>query len=627
MQQIPVIFLAFANDQDTYLQLLQQEAEDIFRELNPLQNRQLIQIYRDQHADIRKIYHYLTDYQGRVAIFHYAGHANSRKLHFEKQDADARGIAELLALQNKSSGGEQALKLVFLNGCSTRSQVDYLLELGIPAVIATSVEINDALAKDFAGQFYKALAQPNVTIEEAFRSASSLTQSLEQLSLGVFHRGLGLTENNSTSFPWGLYLNGSEDSPEARAVLDYCLPLENHREVIIWGTPHQTETGPKLNEELVMNMFREFSQSNDDIRKWKEFYGQFGNFEYKAVRAALINIFPAPIGQQFRKLVFGEQHDAGQQLSRERLGQIINTYDVLVRFLFFILLSQLWEAIYAGKIKRIPSEFFDEFEMYLSLRPSEVRFYNFIKLIELIQNIFLQAENTVQSFIRELSGLKKAFDEGRSGSQESSGRAFYEAHIFLEDIKHKLPVDSTEAELSSLCLQGERHLAIIFTRLGFCVNYKLLTVKSIEYQKVRFEKEGYLLKLVNQFRIIEGIEDTQRISALPTEDRSVILLRDIKDFSQTLSLSPFIIDENALLGAQRSKLYFFHHIEQDEQGKPIFVFQFTDQLDYQMEVDSQLKGGTIRVTEQNFPAVFHLFEHFLRSLRNARTDAKIKYAE
>ena len=130
MKDVPVIFLAFADDKDDHLPLLQQEAEDIYRELNPLQNRQHIQVYRDQHADVKKIYHYLTDYKGRVAIFHFAGHASSHQLRFEGQDADANGIAELLAQQ-------KGLKLVFLNGCSTRKQVNYLLELGIPAVIAT----------------------------------------------------------------------------------------------------------------------------------------------------------------------------------------------------------------------------------------------------------------------------------------------------------------------------------------------------------------------------------------------------------------------------------------------------------------------------------------------------------
>lgn len=607
---IPVIFLAFADDKDNHLPLLQQEAEDIFRELNPLQNRQHIQVFRDQHADIRKIYHYLTDYKGRVAIFHYAGHADSSSLRLEGQDADAKGIAELLAQ-------EKRLKLVFLNGCSTRKQVDYLLGLGIPAVIATQVEVKDEMARDFAGQFYKALAKPNTTIEEAFHSAASLAQSVKKFSPRAYYRGAGFAEEEEKGFPWGLYLGAEEGSEAARAVLEYKLPLENHREIIIWGTPAYPESAPKLNEGLVMQLFEEFSKTNEEIRKWTEFFSQFGSMEYKAVRAALINILPAPIGQQFRKLVFGEQEAVSRKISAERIRQIVNTYDVLVRFLFFIMLSQLWDAIYYKKLKAIPSAFFDEFDMYLSLRPSEARFYNFVKLIRLAYRIFSDEQNQLEPFIKEMARLKEAFDE----EQE-----FYEAHLFLEDIKHQMPLHAKEEELKSLCIQGEKHLATIFTKLGFCINYKLLTIKSVELHRERYKKEEYQLKLVNLFRIMQGVEDTQRSSPYPIDSQSVLLLRDEKDLSVVLSLSPFIIDENALKGAAESKLYFFHHFEQDEAGNFAFVYQFSEQLDeHSTGEEPSGEDNRLIVNDDHFPNIKGQFESFLRIMRNARASNEISY--
>ena len=117
-------------------------------------------------------------------------------------------------------------------------------------------------------------------------------EPLQQQSPALHYRGIDLEEEaENRALPWGLYLRDAEGSPEARAVLDYCLPLENHREIIVWGTPTQASSGPKLNENLVMNLFQEFSKSNEDLRKWAEFFGQFGSMEYKAVRAALINFF------------------------------------------------------------------------------------------------------------------------------------------------------------------------------------------------------------------------------------------------------------------------------------------------------------------------------------------------
>jgi hypothetical protein len=48
-------------------------------------------------------------------------------------EASFEEMASEIAGRNKDS-----LQLIFLNGCSTLAQVDHLLKLGVPAVIATS---------------------------------------------------------------------------------------------------------------------------------------------------------------------------------------------------------------------------------------------------------------------------------------------------------------------------------------------------------------------------------------------------------------------------------------------------------------------------------------------------------
>ena len=51
------------------------------------------------------------------------------------------------------------MKVVFLNGCSTRPQVKYLLESNVPAVIATARPIDDTIARKLSVAFYKALTK------------------------------------------------------------------------------------------------------------------------------------------------------------------------------------------------------------------------------------------------------------------------------------------------------------------------------------------------------------------------------------------------------------------------------------------------------------------------------------
>ncbi len=113
--------------------------------------------------------------RGQIAIFHFAGHANSIQLLLEGRDAAgqsiaANGLAQFLSTQF-------GLKLVFLNGCSTRQHAENLLkEARVDVVIATSRRIRDNLAKMFADKFYEELAE-GVTVRVAFTRAEAQIQN------------------------------------------------------------------------------------------------------------------------------------------------------------------------------------------------------------------------------------------------------------------------------------------------------------------------------------------------------------------------------------------------------------------------------------------------------------------
>ncbi|MBK9490396.1 MAG: hypothetical protein IPO07_17645 [Haliscomenobacter sp.] len=142
----PVIFLAFANDKDDHLPLLDEERKVISGHLLPLANQQYVQLVIEPSATTADISRFITDLKDRINLFHYGGHAGSKEIFLQDQAANADGIAQILALQKE-------IKLVFLNGCSTRAQVALLQELGIPAIIATSIPIADQSARTFPMYF------------------------------------------------------------------------------------------------------------------------------------------------------------------------------------------------------------------------------------------------------------------------------------------------------------------------------------------------------------------------------------------------------------------------------------------------------------------------------------------
>lgn len=190
----PILNFAFANNDRQPLTNLRHESDSIIQLLASFEHEGRIILHREQQATIDNVSDFLTRNNNPMTLFHYGGHADSESLILDGQTAFATGVARQLAQQ-------KSLKLVFLNGCSTYAQVQFLLQWGIPAVIATSVPVNDSIATKFAISFYTAIAN-NQTIKEAFDRAAAVVETKRNF-LPKFYRGLGQAPISSTS--WGLY--------------------------------------------------------------------------------------------------------------------------------------------------------------------------------------------------------------------------------------------------------------------------------------------------------------------------------------------------------------------------------------------------------------------------------------
>ncbi|MFK7732328.1 MAG: hypothetical protein AB8B48_11985 [Pseudomonadales bacterium] len=167
--KLPVVFLAFANSLDDHLATLKEESRNIFNTLHELQQTDKIAIHREESSEVDELYSDLLLHDGRIVIFHYGGHSDGSMLQLEGGVGGAGGIAKLL-------GQQAGLKLVFLNGCANKEQVTLLHAVGVPAVIATAVKINDTKATLFSDAFYKSLVQGH-SIFEAFDSAAAFVEA------------------------------------------------------------------------------------------------------------------------------------------------------------------------------------------------------------------------------------------------------------------------------------------------------------------------------------------------------------------------------------------------------------------------------------------------------------------
>ncbi len=569
--ELPVVFLTFANDKSAHLGLLDEERKVICEHLIPLESKQFFQLYREPTATTDDIIDYLTKFKDRVVLFHYGGHADSDSLMMTDQEGNAAGVAQLLAQQSN-------LKLVFLNGCSTKGQVELLLELDIPAVIASSVPINDAKAKDFAANFYLALVNDH-NLKEAFEIAAGGVKFRDGNDMQIYRGLKPRSAQVDEPLPWGLYVN--EKNPDALA---WKLPKSSFKEIIIESSVASMPDRNKfvVNNILTQELFQALAPFNDFL-EFALFKHQKGeDIDIRKIRQSIMDCLPAPIGDQVRRLF------ALDEVNLERLEQLIHTYNSLAELVTFTLLTQLWDVKYNNPSLVIPSESLTVISHYFELPTGELSYYDYFKLLSAIRQVF--DDNNVDYFVDELSELRRLIYEDLE---------YTAAHQYIQKIKKQLyqaQEKLSAEEVTNYCIEIEKHLGTVFHTFGFLVKYKLVTVKEIGLIKARHRKPEYSVVKVHLDNITAGLLDEQTVYDTFTDSNSVILLKSKKDLTEYLNLSPFIIDENALLGEKKSKLFFFSHFDKNAGNYQYkFSYNTTDKL-----YVSEDKYPSVKTDLQNF---------------------------
>ena len=366
-----------------------------------------------------------------------------------------------------------------------------------------------------------------------------------------------------------------------REVLEWKLPTTNRDWIRIHGTRVPTGAGVKVNAGLMETLLNEMTA-----------YGveKPGKPDWRLMRAAVIDGFPVPVGEQLRLLFHSSSIDV------QRLKQLVTTYQTTMELLCFTLLSQLWDAQLEDPELVIHEDYLTALNSFFALGPDSFPTFDYVTLTAVLLGIF-QA-NHIDCFIDELCTLEKAF-----GAEEE----FYKAHLFMEEMKKEILEDPVSGptisrvkadEVESFCVQGEAHLGTILKKLAFFVNYRMTTIKTIEVIKPRHKKATYNHNKVTLDRATQGLADEAEEFDTFSDNNSVIFLENSGDVAEYLSLSPFIIDENALTGQECSKLFFYSHREV-VQGKLSYVYKF---------IDNPIE--TLMISDAKYPEIKEQMEEF-----------------
>jgi CHAT domain len=162
----PLFVLAFAYDPTNALPEVVNELNQIEQILNATSGDTRA-LWRVSQQDLEQQFDRERE---RLRMLHFAGHAGSSGLELNTVTATKISFSDGLA---GLAGNATGLRLIFLNGCSTKAQADAFIEAGIPAVIATTKPLKDRFAIEFARRFYQNFTRANSknTLEQAFQAA------------------------------------------------------------------------------------------------------------------------------------------------------------------------------------------------------------------------------------------------------------------------------------------------------------------------------------------------------------------------------------------------------------------------------------------------------------------------
>jgi len=199
---MPAVLLAFANDwvdDKRHLRSLLEESKAIDCALAPLARAGLEVLHPLHNATVDDVISAFRAHHSQINVFHFGGHATGSTLRLEDDtgkpaDAHAKGLASFL-------GDQPGLVLVFLNGCTTEPQVKQLRAAGVKAVVATTRDINDKVAAEFAKQFYTELATR--PLRSAFDTAVHALQTRSgDDPRAVTRNVVPYDESTPPSWPW-----------------------------------------------------------------------------------------------------------------------------------------------------------------------------------------------------------------------------------------------------------------------------------------------------------------------------------------------------------------------------------------------------------------------------------------
>lgn len=505
MSKLP-IFFAFANDKEVYALHKRLNLADEQNEISKVLKARNIAselLMPFNKADFLRIF---QEKGKEFQIFHYGGHGGKDTLFFENFEDNQSVNAEYLVNYLASF----SLKLVFMNACETIEIAEKFAEKGILA-IGTKGKIDDATAIDFARTFYGHLATGD-TVLQAFERAKNAQK---------------LTENRSKS-PNDWHLLGKNTDWKLSQKTEYIFNESLSKRLIEAIVPHSKTA-------------ENFLAKAQTLPNWEKNKGASDK-----AKEVLAYSFVGILGVQLSKLMAIGKEDFTEAKARKYVDKCLFIAEITLDLINFALISKLWD-------KRKKQNF--------SLNENQT---------QLLKGFF---ENSFEAdLMPKLEILKEIYQIFES---QKLPLPFAEWEVLKECLASQTTLNQTCQKLQKiqthfenltfdeyLCEESENLLTDFLANFTFLVKYKMASIKQIAYKHARNSQPNF----VHHYTAL-GIDSKAQKDAekhkLSTETvaTDAVLLYKGTDYQEHINLFPFVIDYNALMFENGSKICFFTAVD------------------------------------------------------------------
>ena len=564
------ILLAFANSDNPakHLPTLTHEYDGL---INALQDRERNADFRVISRPLATRTQLLADiraWEQDICLFLFSGHAGRDRLLLEDGSGDADGIAAMLSRCPN-------LKVVILNGCSTAKQVDQLHQSGIPIIIATSSPIGDETATQFSIALFNNLSKHKLPIREAFFRAVDVARVYGQQQRVDLSRGLDTGQDLAKDEPlWGLYYQEKDES-----LLDS------------WHLPTKDlpvgEGKGKVNEKIRIALTK--------IAK---------RYEITSTPNATLERLPFVISEPIRCLTAPESKNQKKNQfydtpSWERFQMILYAYRAIVNLTTFGLLAEAWgRSLRGSNPQQLPDDCLIAIKKALFTPANSDTQVSNLSVLKLVGKALVTDCDSI--FLTEMKAVLDALN------RDEIGKVLDDLESKITNQNHLKSYFGSASETLKLCLEAENSFSVVLLVFGFWVKYSLTSIKNIELLKFRHLKNpSYLHQFVPlQIHAIARAQDERHTIAIALESCSIILHPYGHWQEGGLNLSPFLVDQNALLRLATSDVYYLVSFSVKQSG--LFCYRKVSSYDavWAIAPKKQLANDIYNLVEDEQESIF-----------------------